>query len=528
MERKDLIIPTRPILICEEISTLLNIPQVNHIDYPFTYICRSISDPNRISGIPFKVLEGLAWGADNYQTQGKFNGIYQTYTSNNHNITSEFRLDKGVNLKPGKLVAAIYPDLTNQEVSLLADKWSNLLRQSSDADLSCLKISNKPSEIYTLEHHDDLSSCMQDQDSSFFQLYDDLENTSILYLTDGDNILLGRALIHDKVLFHTSNEESETIKVMDRIYSNNAITEGIFIQYAKKHNYYRKESQSLRCEPYIHPETNTATQLNPITIETDDLSGKYEKVPYVDTFSFYHARNGKNLLSNCNYLNIENYQGYSCTELRDTEGYDSNNVITEPEYKCANCNHAMSEAEGIYVENLGRVCDSCSQDYYYCDCCNTYVHMDDVVMIQDTPYCQYHARQDYTLCEQCGEYHDNDKTHDVENYGEVCEECLENGMFFYCDDCETWYKLTTDNHFYMPNLDKTVCESCYSDYHVCPGCADWFNESDCTYDTIEKAFYCTDCQEALEEERQEALEEEEFKTEMYYLETIENDNEVLA
>ena len=496
MERKDLTVRKHKVLVCKEIADLLGIPQNNDIDYPYTHICRSIFDPCRISGIAFKTLESMSWQyAENCDDpQHAFDTSYR-FNCEGMEIGDGFRASKGTNLKPGKLAAAVYPDASDQEISRIADKWANLLRESSSADLSSLSITNTPSKIYTL--YSDFLSCMRSQDACRFAIYDDLSNTQLIYKLADNGEVLGRALLHNEVI-----NGSETIKVMDRIYSDCALTESLFVQYTKQHGYYRKEKQSLGCCTYIHPKTGNCVNLSEIYIECDNLRDKYEQVPYVDTFCYYHEINGKYYLASTGHL----LNHYSSTCMQNTDGTDYEGILTGSQFCCANCSRSMSEDDGIYVDGMGQLCDRCGEDYCYCECCNEYYHSDDVVVIHDEYYCEYHARRNFTLCEDCNEWHDNNDCTEVENYGIVCDSCRESSDYFYCDHCDLWFTGRETPH-HLKNLDITVCDNCLSDFAQCEDCNDWQQDINLKYDTIERGRYCADCySEIIENRKYEEME----------------------
>lgn len=520
MERSDWKPQAQPVLVCEEIATLLDIPQQSTFySFQYTHICRAITDRTRLSGIPFKIYESRTWEEIGPKSREQYllNSAYALWCSQKPN--DEYRTQHGIFIKPGKLAAAIYPDATPDEVSRIADKWAKLLRESANPDTSSLQVSQIPSDIYTLSS--DFSSCMNSQDKCRFEIYDDLPGTSILYLTDDNNRLIGRALLHNNV-FVGAISDNQTIKIMDRIYSNNAMTESLFIQYARENNYYRKQRQALGVNEY-YTTNDVPINLDQLSIRTTDLQNKYTEVPYIDTFCYYHDTRPYPILSSAYNLSGSR----ALTTLQETNGEDSNAYLVDNDVccTCSNCEERINTDQDNYIQISATgdcYCEACSEDYCWVECCNDYVHSDDVVFINGEVYCEHHARQYFTLCEDCGEWQGNDEVVEVHNYGMVCEHCRDNNdKFYYCEDCNTWYSDRGTDCTYLDNLEITVCKNCYQDYARCPDCADWQREDEMTYDDEEKAYYCKGCYPSLVSERkiEQITKRPHYEPSQNYLET---------
>ena len=76
----------------------------------------------------------------------------------------------------------------------------------------------------------------------------------------------------------------------------------------------------------------------------------------------------------------------------------------------------------------------------------------------------------FQQCEDCGEWFSKD--HDfieVENFGPICQDCYDNGGFFYCEECEKTY--TEDCAVYIEGKEVYVCEDCAEEnYYKCDFC----------------------------------------------------------
>ena len=71
------------------------------------------------------------------------------------------------------------------------------------------------------------------------------------------------------------------------------------------------------------------------------------------------------------------------------------------------------------------------------------------------------------ICSDCGKF--TTGTVSVEtSRGErylVCEDCITNSeVYFYCDDCETWYDDTVNS--YTTSDGRTICNDCRNEHYV--------------------------------------------------------------
>lgn len=119
-------------------------------------------------------------------------------------------------IKPVKFLRAAFPALTEQEAALVGQTVADTFRQEFLKSIEVVRVSNYPSRIYTGNYSSALRSCMKNKDEEMFDLYDDLPNTRIAYIIDGDEdgCIIARALLHDEV---RNEDTGEIIKVMDRI-----------------------------------------------------------------------------------------------------------------------------------------------------------------------------------------------------------------------------------------------------------------------------------------------------------------------
>ena len=119
------------------------------------------------------------------------------------------------------------------------------------------------------------------------------------------------------------------------------------------------------------------------------------------------------------------------------------------------------------------VCYFTGQRFGYCEDCGCYVeklHLAYNESGKETYVCKDCLHEHFQQCEDCGEWYSKD--HDfieVENFGPICQDCYDNGGFFYCEECEKTY--TEDCAVYIEGKEIYVCEDCAEEnYYKCDFC----------------------------------------------------------
>ena len=150
-----------------------------------------------------------------------------------------------------------------------------------------------------------------------------------------------------------------------------------------------------------------------------------------------------------------------CIECGSTHDCSENiNCCHSNEVICADCGCVIDEEDAEFIDG----------DYYCHDCCN--------------------------WCDCCKSYTRGELTH-VENYGDVCEDCLED--FYYCDDCGCYF--TEDDVHYIKNEGVYVCDECFeSNFTTCDHCGEYLRNGD-VYELDGKDL-CEDCYEQLNNEEE--------------------------
>ena len=186
-------------------------------------------------------------------------------------------------------------------------------------------------------------------------------------------------------------------------------------------------------------------------------------------------------------------------EGSDTETCDFNYVIRSAKHiavggtsYCINCGSEKYKDDFYDEENSHNslLCHSCHPDEETaccnkCGCCND---RDDMHCIDGEWYCD-------DCCFYC-EYHQEYETGNyeyVENYGNVCEDELADGDFYYCNKCEEWhYDDPTTTVYDRWDNEINVCDNCLDKYYIqCDDCGEFFHNRNIF--TLGDHCYCEAC-----------------------------------
>lgn len=410
--------------------------------YGYTWVDFATTEKGRLSGVKFNVLQTRAWHVWDlaFRDEGtlSLNSMYNKACVVKSIMSETFRAEKGTYLKPGKLIQAIFPTVDAGGLNLSAQIASALaleLRKMVEIDISNISVSENPSKIYQITHHDSGSigsSCMADKPACTFEIYDDV--CKIAYLLGDDGVLVGRALLHDNVVIHDTNQ---TIKLMDRIYCTNDDVLVQFIIYANENGYYQKEVQSLSCKNYISPDGDILEE--PIlSISAKNLREEYKKVPYIDTFRHYH----KQSVTLCSH--DWNGEENAVTTFDETNGTDNNHLFTGAPRSCMHCDNNENDCEIIYMNEYDvDVCSYCLGTMYsYCDSCDRYVPNEEMEPINVGRnyeyYCSDCVRAVAVQCDYCGCNVDPDYIETTEDDYSLCSNCYEDQTST-CEHCDKTY-----------------------------------------------------------------------------------------
>ena len=183
--------------------------------------------------------------------------------------------------------------------------------------------------------------------------------------------------------------------------------------------------------------------------------------------------------------NYKDYYHYSNCNLSRIKGSENENKFVVGESPiCIECGDRHSVERNI----------NCCRDGYHCADCGCTIDEDDVIWVNDEPYC----RDCVEYCDYCEEYHRSESTY-VEGFGYVCEDCLEH-HFYYCDDCDSWHR--EDSVYYIDCEDRYVCENCLHDnYRCCENCCEYFPMED--MNEYDGEWYCEECYDEIVSENED-------------------------
>ena len=184
-------------------------------------------------------------------------------------------------VKWSTLVRHALPFLTADDVSMLVETIQDHIKYLYHADTSIVQVSEDVIEVY--EMPGEVGSCMQDKSWYRYEMYNNLPDTTIAYITH-NNVLVARALLHEA---HVVNNDgtTETVKLMDRIYAATNIYLITMKRWAAENGYYVKERQGSGVRVYVGPNKDRRTFDNMyIRCRQIKFCG-YEEVPYMDTFN---------------------------------------------------------------------------------------------------------------------------------------------------------------------------------------------------------------------------------------------------
>jgi hypothetical protein len=155
-----------------------------------------------------------------------------------------------------------------------------------------------------------MRSCLkQVEKQPFFDIYTKNEGqVGMLIMLNEQNKLLARAIVWFGCFIADNIEKPTVGTLMDRIYYTNDSDVNIFIDYAKKNNWWFKPQQSKEIYSFV---VDGKTTNKSVTIRLKN-HGNYDKYPYLDTLCYYTPETGR--LSSTRGVpkpNIDRYQLHS-------------------------------------------------------------------------------------------------------------------------------------------------------------------------------------------------------------------------
>ena len=273
----------------------------------------------------------------------------------------------------------------------------------------------------------------------------------------------GRALLWHNVKALINGKVEKTATFIDRVYpSDDTVIDSAVRDYSRKHKFMMRDYET-RDYTYLY--------------DTNMKRGKEFKVlPYMDTFRFGMTYKGT--------YHLCNKQGFTLDgKFRDN---DDGTFNQQEGYFLVDSDEEESMLADI---NVGIVCSVCGER----------THEDSIQWADDNAYCEECAGEVLDYCEECEEKYDNRNqgTH-INNYGYVCDHCLDPGVYFYCNMCDEHirgdYYVIIDGDYY--------CDECVDEHAFkCEECGEYYNNGEAgEFDGME---VCSGCFGDLEEQAEE-------------------------
>lgn len=189
----------------------------------------------------------------------------------------------------------------------------------------------------------------------------------------------------------------------------------------------------------------------------------------------YYARSG----GGTNYPDYKHFNNCTISRIKGSENPYAISIGEEP--ICIECGERHKVEDNISCCHSGYVCADCG--------CRIYDE-DDVIYVDDEPYC----RECVDYCECCGEYHRQESTY-INGYGYVCEDCR-NERFYYCEECGEW--MHEDDAHWIECEERYVCQDCIDNYYArCEDCGEYYRTED--MHECEDGWLCEDCYDERKE-----------------------------
>lgn len=172
------------------------------------------------------------------------------------------------------------------------------------------------------------------------------------------------------------------------------------------------------------------------------------------------------------YVTIPKGICLSCGGVNDHEDGGMCSDCKENNYTCDRCGDRMPEDDKYYIENIDEYwCPDCTDNHAYrCDYCKCYYTEDSIVNVNggDFYYCRScidRGRADVFYCYDCNEaFTDRKMTYIKDIHEYVCNDCADNN-YHQCKECGEWFdevkELDGDeycNDCYESKMEERECD----------------------------------------------------------------------
>lgn len=189
------------------------------------------------------------------------------------------------------------------------------------------------------------------------------------------------------------------------------------------------------------------------------------------------------------------YNNYSNCTLSRPKGSENDSYITVGHAPiCIECGNEHDTEDCI---------SCCSKpNEYYCSECGDAIDEDDVIWIDNEPYCH----DCVFWCDECESYFVGEGTTVINEYGytiTVCDDCLD--RYTYCDCCCDYHP--SEMTYWIDVDNESVCDDCFSNnYGTCEYCGEHFQFKD--LEDHNGNLLCPSClEDAIEKESETDIDE---------------------
>lgn len=264
------------------------------------------------------------------------------------------------------------------------------------------------------------SSCMN-SDIEYLNIYKYCDKLQILSLTNKEGLLAGRSLVW---------EINEEITLMDRIYVTSDWQYELFLNYARKNNFWHKEyyKSYYNKQDFITPLGQQQTKTFNIYTDTN-----FDYFPYIDTFSY----GNHGVLSNSSSDTEYEYDQTNGSRTGDEENHDHEVWDEIDEFY-------IDEDDAIVIERGEHRGENTHQNNTVEVNGNTYWNQSaDIILVDEI----LHHRDDCVYSEYEGTHILADESIEIdgEYYREDCDEIVEVDGTWYLKDSDEYVLITNTN-----------------------------------------------------------------------------------
>jgi hypothetical protein len=202
----------------------------------------------------------------------------------------------------------------------------------------------------------------------------------------------------------------------------------------------------------------------------------------------------------CGYQDLQHYKNWHYAVSNSADGEVI--FIGNTSY-CLNCGKPKFDGND---DNLQKslYCQACGVNRAECHDCGCSIDLEDDEYAEESGYYYCTDCSSYCSYHDCRESDSDHRFTYVERYGDVCEEGLNEGDFFYCANCDSWYHRGGAESYVAANGD-TICDNCYTQqYFTCSACEGTFQDNH--LNIMDGDYYCDECYSQLAEVKQEPAE----------------------